>query len=770
MAIQNSNIPLGFKIKITNITGLQFDADIKCSVKKRIANIVYLNEPPPDAVLLSYAGTKELTASTCLYIGDRSDKIYPNSKRNLETEFIYPKGPVGIPHKNILVTQKFARGTILDVPLYFKHVLNPTVELESIKILDKNFKEVSSDHYLIEYEREYDETLGYPVSPVVYTSLVVYNSLENNFNFSTGEYQVYYIQYRDTWNNVNTVLLNNDPAYREATIDDIWLATGGLAPWSKAYVLEVSDSGYYVQVPSIDNPKFAVKFTAESKIYTTYPVMEDDTSLWIPRIANGSYVWRYGDYSYLYELPEFNSQSFNPIEPYKLIDRAKCVKISDYLLKLAHEDINTGDFMKPFTLVIEYNDNVIYALTQDTNLIGTKYKNFDGNYVYYNNEVVEWTSSEILSIDKRSGIVQLSIQFKDYWNYYATYNYKEKFYELSSLNMNPVFNKEIHKQIKVLYIVPVSSPNHNTSSQTRSLNYLTIGASGLIEDISQDSAGGNDPQNFYTRLTDIDAVKTYGLIGLHYNWRSSTYLTDDCVLGASEIIPVESTNKFPKSGWIRIYDGTVWRYVKFDNITSTSIILSDDDDGDDGSLAAVPNPPITITYSSSSPKKIEIVNFIDEYSSISIRSILDEDSKFGGSSGLPNCYNQYFIIAELAINPPHGLHDATLLDIREEGGNLDPDKYTEAKLKQPESQWFADYIKYNGQPIPGNAVVVIKLPVSLLNTFTEDQIAGIIDNNIPFGVKPLIRYYGYTPNITYVGPGEIGGFGDEYFGDGEFGI
>ena len=751
MPLTNTTITVGLSIKITGVSGLSFNSDTSCNVKKKIANIIYINSPPPDAVLLSYVGSEQLSATTALFIGDRSNTLYPNASNNLDTEFIYTSSPVGVQHKDILVTQKFAQGSVADIPLYFKHVLPTTVQLETVKVLDKNFKEVSSDHYLVELKREYDETTGAPSVPISYSAMNVYNSLENKYNSETGEYSVYYVQYMDSWNDVKTVLLDNQPAYREATIDDIWSISGTLAPWAEAYILEASGGSYFIDLPPALNQKFAVKYLTESKIYVAPPTLTEDTALWLPRISNGSFSWRYNSLSYSFDIPEFSSQAFNPIEPYKIIDRAETTKISNNLLKLSHSNIAINGFMHPFTLVIEENGSVIYALTQDPTLVGSRYKNFDGAYVYYDGDPVVWSSSEILSIDTYSGIVQLSLTLKDYWKYYATYNYLEKFYELSSINMNPVFDREIYKYTKVIYMVPVSVANNNIGRQTRSIQYLSVAPDGVIEEASQNSSGGNEKQNISTTIVDTDAYATTGLLGMHYNWRASTVITADCVLGPSEIITVETTNKFPISGWIRIFDGTHWRYVKYDSKTETTFVLSDDDNGSGVALGHVPIPDVAITYSQSQLNKVELVNFIDEHSSNSYRNYTSEASEYGGLTGYPTCYHRYFVLADMAINPPHGVEDLTILDLREEGGNLDSEKYEEAKNHQPEAQWFKNYLSYNGQPTPGNAAVVIKLPKSILTRFTEEQIESIIGENISLGIKPIIRYYGYVPHIIYMG-------------------
>lgn len=770
MPASNTIAGVGFTLKVTGVDGLSINFDSRQNVKKRIGNILYLHNPPPDSVLLAYAGSQEITAYNSLFIGDRSDRLYPNSRETINNEFIYYYTPAGVQHGNILVTAKFVDSTASDMPLYFKHVLESTVQLDTIKILDKNFNDIDSDQYLVEPIYEYDETNGSIVVPNNILSISVYNNLESNFDQDTGEYEVYYLQYRDAANDTLTILLDNLPAYNEATIEDIWGSTGELKPWCTAFIVNQLDNSYQVTVPrslTSDRTKFAVKYTKDSKIYVDYPVLSGNTSLWIPRIANGSFSWKYGGEPYLYEIPEFDNQSFNPIKPYKLSARDESIKIAKHLVKLPHEEIALGGVFQYFSMLI-YKDGVLeYALTEDPNLSGSRYKDFDGKYIKNSEgETIEWSDTEILSIDRRAGIVQLSLDLKDTWTYSSTYNYKEKFYELASLNMNPIYNEDVHKEVKVIYLIPKARANGNLGTQISSVCYLTVSPNGIIEDTNQDGNIIKPNQNFNTKIFG-DGIKILGHKGLHYSWKATTYLTASTTIDASSSIPVESTRDFPQEGWIRIKDDNgKWRYTKYVNKTfetssSPSFILSDD------TVNEVPSS-VTLTLDPLSPRIVELVNFIDEYTTSSTRDYGSENDAYD-DTGFPNCYSRYFVLADMTINPPHGVNEVVLLDTRQEGGGLIPEKYEEAKQIQPEAQWYFDYIKYNGQPYPGNAVIVIKLPIELLNVFTEDQIFEIINNNVPFGVKPLIRYYGYKPRILSVQAVEDTGFGKNYFGEHQFG-
>lgn len=735
---------IAFSLSATNVSGLSFDADLRLNVKKRIADILYLKDCPPDSVRLSYVGSSEIKASNTLFIGDRSDRIYPNAKNRYYADRLIHNNKTGVGHKEILVTQKFAEGSGTRAPFFYKHVLPAQVSLESIRLLDKNFEELSPDHWLAELIKEYDEDTGQPASPTNYIATYVFNSQENSFNEDTGEYEVYYIQYMDSGNVVRTILLDNEQAYKPATLEDIWYVTNELKPWCFAYVLdEVSYSVILPATPAA--PWMAIRYTARSKIEVVSPALIHATTPWFPRITNGSFSWYYGDYSYRYEIPEFKNQSFNPYEPYKVTDRVLGTKISSSLLKLPHERIFDGAFARRLSIVIEENGAVIKALTLDENYIGTRYRDIKGDNVKdEDGNYIVWSDDEILSVDHWFGLVQLGVAIKDYWEIWCSYTYQETYFEVSRLNTNPLFDREVNKQIQVLYLVPRCGPNQNTA-QTASIEYLRVGPDGRIEEASQDGTTGNPNVAFVTQRGDPDGYSATGALGLHYNWRASTYITDDFTCGTGEAIPVSSTAKFPHKGWVRFLDNDTipkWRYVKYTKKTDQTLVLSTED-------TEAPTTAFSYVLPSGTPT-IELVNFVDQYTISSYRKRQYELDHYGLITGLPSCYGQYFVLSELAINPPHGVRDLARIDVREDGGGIWPDLYDQAKAINPEVQWYFDFLRHDGQPTPGNAVAVIKVPIRLKQLYGEEYIQEVVDNNIALGVMPVIQYYGYQPEIISI--------------------
>jgi hypothetical protein len=727
------------------VGGNDFDASTKQNVKKRVEKILYLENPPDDAVRLTYVGSKELSPANNLFIGDRSDSLYANSRTGRIQEFVGDVSPITVKNTNFIVTQMFNEADSGSIPLYFKHILPLAIVAESVRIYDQDFNEVSTDKHKLQLQAVYDEDTGYPTDE--YTEYHLYNNLKSSYNESTGEYVVYFVQYTDTSGTTDvtvTELLSNELAYTEATFEDIWYATLELKPWVKAYQWDPITLS--IKMPA--SGEYAVQYQESKRISVKDPVALDDIHPWFPRVVNGQLVTGYDGLALNYSIPEFENQAFNPLEPYKVAVRVGCVKIDDHLVKLPHEDLQSGSLFSYFYLLFESEEGVIvYAVTNDPYMAGTEYRDFDNNTVLDDNgDEILWASDTLLGLDSMSGIAHVSFEISDSYDVWATYSYKEYQYEVTSLNMNPVFDGDAAKELRSVYLVPESLANSNLGLQTQGIHWIKTSPSGLITGISQNGDGGNENIAFDAELKTAAGYGLNGVLDMHYSWRATTMTASSQEVIDGQHINVSSTNSFPYKGWIRFLDGSgYYRYARFVEKTDTSLILSSDEN-----QVAYESSGLVIAGNTT----IELVNFLDERTTLSTRTT-DETNHI--PSGYPPSYSKYFMLAELSINPPHSQKDAVVIDVRENGGGVDKGKYEDAKGLNPQVQWLSDFGDYDGQVYPGNSVLVIKLPIKLLDTYTENQLYDIVLQNIPFGVKPLIRYYGYKPNILYVGPEESEG-------------
>jgi len=750
----------GFQFRLTAIEGNSFSARTRQNVKKRIENIVYLSSPPKDAVKLAYVGSNEVNSNNNLYIGDRSDSLYENSREGKVQEIIdeteaYEQA-IDVNNFDFIFTQEFKDADSGSIPMYYSHTLSDdytSIVAESIRIYDKNFEPVGEDKFKVVLDQNYNEDTGRVLDPPVYTEYRVINNLKSYFEETSGDYQVYYIQYTkvvDTTDVTVTELLSNELSYHEATFVDKWHATGGnqLAPWARAYVF--TDSGI---VPAKAG-QFAVKYEESKKLSVKQPTRTEATSPWFPRISNSAFSL--GGNSY--KIPEFENQSFNPIEPYKTAVNVSCLKIDKRLIKLSHEKIKTGSIFSNIYIEITDEGVIKYALTDDPSYIGTDYRDLDDNIIYdENEEIIQWSNSSLLGLDKISGIVNVDFDLYDKYSIKAIYSYEEEHFELTSLNMNPLFDSSVSTGIRAIYIVPENTYNENTGRQKESIRWISISPSGFIVDTNQDSSGANEKLSTDVTYSDSFGQRLSGVIGMHYSRRATGITTDsiqdilDNISGQK--LKLIDTTYFPIKGWARfLSDEGTYKYFEFIDKDATGIFLAGD-----------------IPYSSmvASGSTIELVNFVDERTVLTYRTAEEEKELSAVTSSI---HSNYFVLAELSVNPPHSYKDVVEIDLRENGGGVIEDKYDEAKAKQPEVQWYNDYGGYNGQVHPGNASLVIKLPASIRERFTELQIEDIVEKYVPLGIKPIIRYYGYAPEIISVKPvADVLGFGMGPFGQYIFG-
>ncbi|RLB97305.1 MAG: hypothetical protein DRH90_23535, partial [Deltaproteobacteria bacterium] len=689
---------IGLEFGVTGIEDQSFSVSTRQNVKKRIENIVYLEQPPNDAVLLSYVGSKELTPENNLFVADRSDQLYANSRAGTIGEFISEVYPVSVQNRNFLVTQEFIEAESQSVPLYYRHDLEESIVPESVRILDKDSILVDESSYKLVTEYIYDEDTGVSTGVVSHYSL--FNSLENVVR-EADDYEVYYVQYTDqtdTGSVVRTVLLNNEKAYRKAELEDIWHVSLDLKPWARAYKLSSSLS---LSLPK--SAKLAVLYEEQKRIRVSLLSSLKDTVPWYPRVTNGTFSSRYNNVSVPYDVPEFGSQSFNPYEPYKNAINVSCSRLAASFIWLPNEEIVFGDlFSELFIVIADNTGTVIHALTTDSSKVSSDYIHSDGEKVYDSDgETIKWNSSLLLGLDRWSGIVHVDIDLQEHYVIQASYTYREIYFTITSLNMNPIFDSEARSQIRSIYLVPESIENGNLGVQTSSIQWAKINSAGTIEEVSQDSSGGNEDLDFDTQIKTDDGYAIKGALGLYYKRRAETTTTSSFWVDTSAVVSVDSTVSFPKTGWIRMLDTfNRYRYMKYEEKTSTTLTLS-------SSSFHVPGRSPTIAENT----EIQLVNFVDERCVGSIRSYTEEATLTGAT--YPSVSSQYFVLGELSINPAHSVNDLTFIDVRRDGGGIVPDKYEEAKLLNPEVQWTNTDEKYDGQVYPGKGTTIVKLPISL---------------------------------------------------------
>lgn len=124
------------------------------------------------------------------------------------------------------------------------------------------------------------------------------------------------------------------------------------------------------------------------------------------------------------------------------------------------------------------------------------------------------------------------------------------------------------------------------------------------------------------------------------------------------------------------------------------------------------------------------------------------------NNNVNNQFGNFFILGEIVPKDSNNISDTTVIDIRKRGGGVKEKYYNEFVDIFPQIKWFYDIGNWDGQAYPGNSVVFINLPRTILKeyggNFEHNDVIQQIKKHISSGVYPLIRYYSIQPYITSV--------------------
>ena len=600
------------------------------AVKKPLYYPRFSTYIPSDIVSLAYTSINPLDIDKNLSVIDRSRSMIENSPDIISKEDIFTGNSFSSFYKNLLITDVYTDAIQSKpvVPLFYVHLLDAGINHDSINILDSSFNRINTyDYKILDIED--------PIATVI--NVGIYNDLHNSYNEQTGEVQVYYVQYVDLDGLIQTVLLNNQQVYREATFDDLNWLNLHLKSWVNAYIISHKNNIYEFTLPS--SQTYSIRYTENTNINILYPIVSQTTDPWFLRITNGAFSHTFNNIVYNYQISEFHDQIFNPMEPYKFVANEPGLKIADSLIKIQHTPIALPTY--PIDIIITNAGTTLYALTTNLNKIGMAHAK-EGVLTG-----ITWSQTEILSWDIQTGLIHLDVMLKDYYTIEVTYYYQEQAYEFSLLNLNPITNSDVLEYFYVLYLVPSCSVI-GSSSQTVSLHYLKVNRGGVIEYCSQD--GSNGEPNIKTAVETI----SYGRPG------------------------VKDENTF------------------INNYT----------------IEGVTTGAYTNGYNT----------------------------------------NKYLVLADISLVQTQSIEDLSIIDTRQRGGGIKEQNDFEAKKTNPEVMWYTDIGFGGGIPYPGKAVIITKLPCTLLKDyggdFTDSEIREIVNKHLPFGHYPLIRYYGVVPDIS----------------------
>ena len=102
-------------------------------------------------------------------------------------------------------------------------------------------------------------------------------------------------------------------------------------------------------------------------------------------------------------------------------------------------------------------------------------------------------------------------------------------------------------------------------------------------------------------------------------------------------------------------------------------------------------------------------------------------------------------LAKIYVKPNSNRSDITVIDTRQRGGGLKESISQDLIDKfEPEANYYWDIGFLDGKAYPGNSVVIVRLPKTILKEhggrFTESEVEAAVDKHIAFGSYYIIEY------------------------------
>ena len=426
-------------------------------VQKRLDYIRYSRRVPRADVGVEFLGWDEVDANKVLQLTDLSATFPENSPLVYASSIEVKAGKnIIVDSLGVLISDKYS--TTSDgkqIPLFYRHRIN---------IADgETATAITMQHISYDGRQDTVDTIHYILDPD--SNRTIFTDLSNSFNEDTGRYDLYYIQWIDQNGVSHSELLNTIPAYHEATLDDLDILTGLINPTSGGYIVNQTASQYLLNMPY--QATWFIEYKNDSFIFLEGPTLTTINDPWFAQIYNGNFSREIDNIVYNYSITEFSIQNFQPTIPYKLAIQENAKKINGNTLKLQRENAL-------IRLDLGYHIDIVCF----DKITGDPKEAFSTNSskinTTYSTSEIEWDTTLISGWDNSTGIVQLSqSRLWDRYDIKATYYYEVKFYEYTSLNLNPYFNPSLINKRVIFFLVP------NTPEGETSIYYLLV-VDGII--------------------------------------------------------------------------------------------------------------------------------------------------------------------------------------------------------------------------------------------------------------------------------------------------
>jgi hypothetical protein len=697
------------------------DFESRRNIKKQVLFPRYQGRVTDLDVVSAYVGSKEIDPKSTLNVIRTEDSISENSSSAFSGEVSWI-GKTGYTSARYFLLTDVVGSYVSkgSEPFYWKHVLpSADIDPDSVAILDINLSEVHENSYYAERVAARDSS-DIPISGS-YESCSVYSNYVNSFDKEIGAYNIFFVRYTAS-GVTHYQILNPQAAFSPAGLEDISTVTGQLKTWRKVYISAVGPTSFIVTTPG-GTTEYFLTALERSRIIVREPVDRSDEYPWFLNVSNGSFSTIRNSASFVYSVPEFSSQTFSPLYPYKLEADELANYLRSDLIRVDRSPMKVDDSLYEMQIIVKNADGqILYALTTDTSKDGDYYEE-GGERVFRtletDNAWVTWDASGIAGWDLEGGFIHLQREYPDTRYFYVSYYYEETGQEVTSLNVNPIFDEGYDGQFYVLYIIPIGGSNLATgssaSAQTASVQYIKVDRSGRVIETSQDGSGGN---------LDLSSIITDGEQYMYYSLSASTTLASATGIGDS-YFEVTSNTSFPEAGilyWEDLLGNPV--YKAYSSKSGTNLINFE-------SYVTTEVLPIGHT--------IRLHSFVDPY-----------------TTAIETNGYQWLVLAEVHAGATSRVDELSIIDLRMNGGVI-KDKYSETAMQTDARSLWArpEVIASRGQLIPGDSVAVVKVPYTVLTeyggTFTKEQVESIVvERHLGTGIVPAIIFHGAIPNISSV--------------------
>jgi hypothetical protein len=138
--------------------------------------------------------------------------------------------------------------------------------------------------------------------------------------------------------------------------------------------------------------------------------------------------------------------------------------------------------------------------------------------------------------------------------------------------------------------------------------------------------------------------------------------------------------------------------------------------------------------------------YLKPYLNLDANEVVNSDTLYHNFTGIPGS-GVDFKLGELSLGPVCRIEDIQLIDARTRGGGLNKNGITNLSdvIKvQPEAQFFWDTGYFDGQAVPANGALVVRVPKTVLTTnggvFTVDEVRQKVYKHTALGCYVILEF------------------------------